>query len=110
MRRKGRFGAPVSVLVTALAGGAAIWLLTAAVSGLDARQLQEGRTTLEEAIARAAVTCYANEGIYPPTLDYLEKYYGLQVDTQRYTVYYEIFADNLMPDITVLDNQNGGRS
>lgn len=96
--------------MTALAGGAAIWLLTTAVSGLDARQLQEGRTALEEAIQRAAVTCYANEGIYPPTLEYLENYYGLQVDTQRYTVYYEIFADNLMPDITVLDNQNGGRS
>ncbi len=100
----------MSVLATALTAGMAIWLLAAAVSNLDARQLQEGQNTLEEAIRRAAVTCYASEGIYPPTLEYLEKYYGLQVDTQRYTVYYEIFADNLMPDITVLNNQNGGRS
>lgn len=93
-----------------LAAVGAVWLLSLSVSSLDARQRQEGRDTLEEAIRRAAVTCYAGEGIYPPTLAYLEKYYGLQVDTQRYTVYYEIFADNLMPDITVLENQNGGHS
>ena len=28
-----------------------------------------------------------------------------QIDEERYTVIYEIFASNLMPDITVLDNR-----
>ena len=48
--------------------------------------------------------CYAAEGIYPPNLEYLEEYYGLQIDETRYTVHYSAFAENLMPDITVLEN------
>lgn len=66
----------------------------------------EGRDRLESAVRHAAVTCYANEGIYPPTIDYLKEYYGLQVDEDQYTVLYEVFADNLMPDITVLKNED----
>ncbi len=57
---------------------------------------------METALRRAAVACYAAEGIYPPTLDYLKQHYGVQIDENRYAVFYEVFADNLMPDITVL--------
>ena len=35
----------------------------------------------------------------------MEERYGLQIDTDRYTVYYDVFASNLMPDITVLENE-----
>jgi hypothetical protein len=59
---------------------------------------------LEEAVRRGAVACYAAEGMYPPDLAYLETHYGLQVDRERYTVIYEVFASNLMPDVTVLHN------
>ena len=58
---------------------------------------------LEDAIHRAVVSCYATEGFYPPTLDYVEEHYGIQIDSSRYAVFYEIFAENLMPDITVLE-------
>ena len=65
----------------------------------------EGRQQLEDAIRRSAVSCYAAEGIYPPDLTYLEEHYGIQVDETRYTVEYTVFASNLMPDITVLENE-----
>ena len=52
------------------------------------------------------MACYAAEGIYPPDLDYLEEHYGLQIDRDRYTVFYQIFASNLMPDITVLEQSD----
>ena len=58
---------------------------------------------LEEALRRTAVSCYAAEGVYPPTLEYMEEHYGIQIDRTRYTVHYEVFATNIMPDITVLD-------
>jgi hypothetical protein len=51
------------------------------------------------------VACYAAEGIYPPDLQYLKERYGIQVDEYRYTVYYNRFAQNLMPEVTVLENQ-----
>lgn len=41
----------------------------------------------------------------PPDLEYLKNHYGIQIDEQRYTVYYNRFAQNLMPDVTVLENE-----
>ena len=78
-----------------------LWFFPA-VNHLSAGQHEEGRAQLEMALRRATVACYATEGIYPPTLDYLIEHYGIQIDKSRYSVFYEIFADNLMPEITVL--------
>ncbi|MBQ5667230.1 MAG: hypothetical protein IIV40_03545 [Oscillospiraceae bacterium] len=44
-----------------------------------------------------------SEGIYPPSWNYLEEHYGVQIDHSRYVVSYTVFAENLMPDITVLE-------
>lgn len=41
-------------------------------------------------------------GGYPPNLEYLEDHYGIRVDEDWYAVFYSAFADNLMPDITVV--------
>ena len=92
------------LLLTAVALAALVWFL-AAVSNLEAGRRGEGRAQLEDAIRRAAVACYAAEGIYPPDLTYLEEHYGVQVDEVRYMVAYTVFASNLMPDITVLENE-----
>ena len=81
---------------------AALWFFTA-LSSLNDGSRDEGKQQLETALRRAAVACYAAEGVYPPTLDYLREHYGVQIEEDRYTVFYEIFADNLMPDITVLE-------
>ena len=74
-----------------------------ALSGLEGSQGEEGRQQLETSIRRAAVACYAVEGVYPPTLEYLEENYGIQIDEDRSAVFYEIFASNIMPEITVLE-------
>lgn len=56
---------------------------------------------LENAIRRAAVTCYAVEGRYPETLNYLCENYGVVVNRHAYRVTYDVFASNLMPEIQV---------
>lgn len=81
-----------------------IWFVTA-VAQLHSGQARQGAAQLEDAIRKAAVACYAAEGVYPPTLEYLQTHYGIQIREDRYTVYYEIFADNLMPEITVLEKK-----
>lgn len=75
-----------------------------ALDGLDSGRSAEDLKQLEQALRRGCVACYAAEGVYPPNLEYLEEYYGLQIDETRYTVHYSAFAENLMPDITVLEN------
>ena len=49
------------------------------------------------------MACYAAEGFYPPNLDYLEEHYGVQIDKRHFVVHYTAIAENLMPDITVLE-------
>lgn len=90
----------------ALAIAAALVILPLAlvwcVGSLSSRADQENLSMAEQAIRRAAVECYALEGWYPDSLDYLVEHYGIRVDTSRYLVDYQFVASNLMPDITVL--------
>jgi len=73
-----------------------------ALNNLDNGQTEEGRLQLEDSIRRAAVACYAAEGIYPPDVEYLQNHYGIQIDEEKYAVFYDIFGSNLMPEITVV--------
>jgi hypothetical protein len=75
------------------------------ISGLrqaEESKRAEGVRFLEEAILRAAIHCYAIEGSYPESLAYITANYGIHVDRRRYAVFYEIFASNILPDITVI--------
>lgn len=72
------------------------------MSTMAAGQAREELVQVEQAVRRAAVTCFAAEGAYPPDTDYLAEHYGLRVDPERYVVDYDVFAENLMPEITVL--------
>lgn len=69
---------------------------------MDRQASRQALSMTEDAIRRAAVQCYALEGFYPADMDYLERHYGVQVDTDRYYVGYQYVASNLMPDITIL--------
>ena len=77
---------------------------TTALRNLNKGSSDQGREQLETALRRSAVACYAAEGIYPDDIAYLQEHYGIQIDEERYTVIYTVFASNLMPDITVLEN------
>ncbi len=90
---------PVLAAVAVLA--VLLWFF-AAMGNLTRDSGDQGRQQLETALRRSAVACYAAEGVYPPTLEYLTEHYGVQIGDE-YTVFYEIFASNLMPDITVLE-------
>lgn len=93
------------MLTAAVILGMLLWFL-GATQQLDADRSREGRQQLEESLRRAAVACYAAEGVYPPTLDYLTAHYGVQFDKNRYQVFYEVFGENLMPQITVLEKDD----
>jgi len=90
------------ILLGVVAALTAVWFAVS-IGGLSGGQRREGAGQLETALRRAAVACYAAEGIYPPTVHYLTEHYGIQIDEERYAVFYEVFADNLMPEITVIE-------
>lgn len=63
---------------------------------------EERLNAMTEAVRRASVQCYAIEGRYPPSVEYLEEHYGVSIDRNRYHVFYDGWASNLMPEITIL--------
>ena len=100
--RKSPLGPLLRGLLTPVFAAAVLVCFSTALNSLDGGRDQEDQRQLEEALRRGCVACYAVEGVYPPNLDYLKEHYGIQVDEERYTVVYTAFAENLMPDITVL--------
>lgn len=82
---------------------AAVYILLVSAGSVNERQQAENLKQVQETIHKAVLNCYAIEGSYPPTIDYVEEYYGLQIDHDRYDVFYEVFAQNIMPEITVVE-------
>lgn len=62
---------------------------------------------VHDAVRSAVLTCYAVEGAYPMTLDYLIDRYGLAYNEEAYIVSYDAFATNVMPEIRVLEVGDG---
>lgn len=62
--------------------------------------------TLEQAVRRNVVQCYAAEGRYPESLEYLEKHYPLRYDKEKYFIGYEALGENIMPDITIISRKD----
>ena len=90
---------PLLVAVVAL-----LWFSTA-LDDLGSGQAQEQLKQVEEAVRRSSVASYAAEGVYPPSLEALQKRFGLQIDETHCIVHYKAIAQNLMPDITVIPAQ-----
>lgn len=82
---------------------AVIAFFVACVTRLETGRQAQGKQQLEEAVRRTVVTCYSVDGFYPPNVQYMQDHYALQYDEKKYTIRYEVFASNLMPDITVLE-------
>lgn len=65
---------------------------------LDAQNLE----TTERAIHRAMITCYSLEGVYPPSIEYLESNYGVVIDHDKYIVDYSAFSTGVMPVVVLI--------
>lgn len=82
---------------------AVLALVLSAVANLEQGKQAQDIRQLEQVLHRTAVACYAVEGAYPPSVDYMRQHYGLTYDESRYVVHYELFASNFMPEITVME-------
>ena len=57
----------------------------------------------QEEVDRAVVSCYSLEGVYPATYEDLKAKSGLAIDEEKYAVFYDIFASNIRPTVTVVE-------
>ena len=101
MERTGRKRSAVRMIILLLITAAVIAGVWLGADSTKQRLTQKGLETTQQNLRRGAVACYALEGRYPQSLQYLMDNYNITVDESRYQVSYSIFASNLMPDITV---------
>ena len=85
------------LLLVALLAGLVVLLLILPKDHVN----EESAAAIREAIEKSARQCYTVEGVYPPSLEYLQDHYGLQVNTDDFYVNYQAFASNLPPDVVV---------
>jgi len=79
-----------------------LYFVLTGLADASATSVSEGQRIAENSIKRAVINCYASEGMYPPSYEYLKEHYGLSIDENKYIIHYTIFAENIMPDFTVL--------
>lgn len=97
-------GLVISVLVFVLL----LFLFATMLSQIQRQGETQETVLLRDALKRAAITCYAIEGRYPPSLEYIREYYGVPVDEERFIVNYSAFASNVMPYVAVLQRGSEG--
>lgn len=65
------------------------------------------KESLETALNRSIIQCYAVEGAYPPSLSYIKEHYGLIYDENLFFVDYQPIGSNIMPDVTIIMRSGG---
>ncbi|MCQ2437388.1 MAG: hypothetical protein MJ099_03205 [Clostridia bacterium] len=78
------------------------------LNGVDRRSDAAQTQLVKDAVRAALMTCYAVEGAYPAELSYLTEHYGLVYDSERYVVFYDAFASNILPEVRVTERGADG--
>ncbi|MCM1166167.1 MAG: hypothetical protein NC299_07180 [Lachnospiraceae bacterium] len=92
------------LIPTAVFSAMLVWFIIAvgnADSSAGERELAAVKSTIENGVTM----CYAIEGAYPESVEYLAENYGLIYDGDKYIVYYDRFADNVRPTVSVLERK-----
>lgn len=101
LREQRKYTALRELALPILFFGAMVWLLTIGLNDISKTTDAERLKSAEQAVRRTAVQCYALEGQYPPSLEYMEQNYGLLLDHKQYVYHYQGIGANLMPQIVV---------
>lgn len=91
-----------SGIISVLIFLAVLFAVYTALQSLSGRSIEEQEKTLIRALRQSTVQCYAVEGFYPESLDYLEEHYGIRYDHNTFFVDYQPSGQNIMPEITVI--------
>ena len=64
--------------------------------------VEQTALSMRTAILERAMQCCAVEGSYPQSIEYLEQNYGLSVNHSDFNIYYDCYADNIVPSVVVV--------
>lgn len=93
---------PLTIVGFAIFLALVVWL-AAAIGNMQTANSAQKLEAVRSSVENGVTLCYAIEGAYPDSLEYLTESYGVVYDSERYIVHYGYFAANIRPDITVME-------
>lgn len=87
MKKTGKNRARRGILLPLLLFALAVSALLLAVRSADLNSDRKRMETLEKAVHRVIMHCYALEGRYPPSAEYMQERYALRVEDDFYISY-----------------------
>ena len=97
-----------AILVTVLFFFAVLGLFLYGMQQVDSGSARNQEEVLQEAVNRDVTLCYAQEGRYPESVEYMEDHYGLTYDKDTFTVKYQLRGSNIRPYVTVIRKGDSG--
>lgn len=79
-----------------------VWLIIG-LFGVDNVADEQELENVKSSIEKGVTMCYAIEGKYPDSIEYLRDNYGIVINEDKYIVHYECFADNIRPAVSILE-------
>lgn len=104
-RQKGKRTGAIMMISYGLVFLLLLILLIKEVGTVARKNLDRQKNILQDALNHSIVQCYAVEGRYPESIDYLEKHYGITYDRDKFFVDYEIVGANIMPEVIVMEKR-----
>ena len=90
-------GIILSIIIFAIVAG----MLYGQIKNMSGEVKKNDADMLKNALENAVITCYAIEGAYPESLEYIEEHYGVKIDREKYFVDYNKNVINMKPEISV---------
>ena len=80
-------------------------LFLGGIRSLNKTSYEKHQESLENALNRSISQCYAVEGVYPPSLEYIISHYGLVYNEDMFIIDYNYYGGNLLPEVNVIRKQ-----
>lgn len=104
MKRSSIRGALTYIVPLVIFAAMMAWFLLA-MRNADSSAKQKELSALKSNVENGITMCYAVEGAYPESVEYLTENYGLVYDKDKYIIDYSRFADNIRPSVNVLERR-----
>lgn len=78
-------------------------LFIAGTGSLSKGSTKRQKESLTDALSRDIIYCYATTGHYPESLEAIRSDYGLYYNEELFYVDYQVRAQNIIPDVTIIE-------
>lgn len=93
-----------NLFATVLFAGVIVLMVIGFEQTAEKRRVQSIQSA-NESIMRAIVTCYAIEGSYPESYEYIKENYGVYINENKLSVFYSVFGSNIMPSVRIIEKE-----